>query len=428
MNADVAVVGGGMAGACAALAASKAGARVIEISRAPGATAVSSGAIDFAATSSGESLRAGAERLALRPGHPYSLLGKDLGAALDGALLLLRHSLSSLGLAGARTGADGNLWLASPLGRQKAAALAQGPIAAGDLHALPAGARLGVAALCGGQAIEARLIASGLHQSLSPASSAVALDLDFYPAAADAQRQLAEIAADLDRPGRRSAFGEALSRAAKRAGATHILVPTVGLANPVAAQAELGSAAGLPVFELLGAPPSVPGLRLQRALEAALEAAGVIRVRGIAERSLSAQLQIIRGGECEQVSCKAVVLASGRFLGGGIRCAPDGTLGDSALGLPAWAGARRRIVSLMNEELAGQRAGDRHLALEAGLRADSRLRALDEDGRPATANGAPVFAAGAALGGYDPARGDGGLGVAALTGRLAGLFAAEAAR
>jgi anaerobic glycerol-3-phosphate dehydrogenase len=62
------------------------------------------------------------------------------------------------------------------------------------------------------------------------------------------------------------------------------------------------------------------------------------------------------------------------------------------------------------------------------LRADEELRALDDQGRPASAAGAPLFACGAAIGGYDAASGDGGLGVAAVTGCEAGRRAAEAAR
>src|SRR5207237_809118 len=85
-----------------------------------------------------------------------------------------------------------------------------------------------------------------------------------------------------------------------------------------AARADLERAAGVLVFELLGAPPSVPGLRLSRALATALEKAGVRSISAIAERSADGQVQIVRGVECEPVRAGAMVLASGRFLGGGI--------------------------------------------------------------------------------------------------------------
>ncbi|HEX9050500.1 MAG TPA: FAD-binding protein, partial [Anaeromyxobacter sp.] len=48
LEADVLVIGGGMAGTIAALAARAAGARVVVVRRAPGATALSSGAVSVA--------------------------------------------------------------------------------------------------------------------------------------------------------------------------------------------------------------------------------------------------------------------------------------------------------------------------------------------------------------------------------------------
>jgi glycerol-3-phosphate dehydrogenase subunit B len=425
LSADVAIVGGGLAGACAALAAREAGADVLLVARAPGATAVSSGALDFASGAGDVSIAEAARQLAARAEHPYSLFGARLSDAIDAALSFLRKHLA---VAGAQKSSDRNLWLATPLGRARPAALAQASIALGDLRALPAGARLGVVALCGPQAVEAQLVAKGLDELLRPESGAVVVAVELYSRREDAQRLLPEIAHDLDKPGRRAQLGEALARAARRDGATHLLAPTVGLDAPAAAQAELSAAAGVPVFEMLGAPPSVPGLRLQRALDAALAAAGVKRVAGIAEKSLSHPLQIIRGAECEPVSCRSVVLASGRFLGGGIRAAPDGALAETALGLPAWAAGRRKLAALMTEELFALRARGPHPGLAAGLRADAELRALDEEGRPAMAAGAKVFAAGAALGGFDPAQLEGGLGVCAVSGLEAGRRAAEAAR
>src|SRR5205085_11387191 len=153
------------------------------------------------------------------------------------------------------------------------------------------------------------------------------------------------------------------------------------------------------------------------------------QVQGIAERSATGGLQIVAGADCRPLRAAAVVLAGGRFLGGGIVAEQaTGRLRESALGLPAFAGQRSRIVPLMSEELFAQRLRGRHAGLAAGLRADAGLRALDDGGAPASADGAPVFAAGAALGGFDPASGDGGLGVAAVTGCAAGRRAAEAAR
>ena len=416
LTADVVVIGGGLSGTCAALAAREAGADVLLVSRAPGASAVSSGAIDFASSDDDVSIGEAARRLARLPGHPYALFGDALVAAIDEVIALLRRHLATLALTGARFAADRNLWLASPLGLAKPAALAQGPIAAGDLRNLSAReARLGVVALAGTQVIEARLVALGLTRALAPLSEAVVVAPDLYRQRGDALRTLPEIARDLDQPGRRAALAESLGRAAAQAHATHLLLPTLGIEDPASARAELERALHMPVFELLGAPPSVPGLRLQRALEGAAAKAGIRTVHGIAERGAGPDLQIVRGVECEPVRAGAVVLATGRFLGGGIRCEPDGRLRETVYDLEASAAGRTVLAALPNEQLFAERAAGPHPGLTAGIHADGELRA------------GSVFACGAVLGGFDPAREEGGLGVCALTGVVAGRNAARSA-
>jgi glycerol-3-phosphate dehydrogenase subunit B len=417
LTADVVVIGGGLAGACAALGAREAGAEVLLVARAPGATAMSSGAIDFAGSDDDAPIGEAARRLShAAPGHPYALLGDALVAAIDDALAVLQRHLAALGVSGARTAADRNLWLATPLGRAKPAALAQGGIAAGDLRNLRAReARLGVVSLAGAQAVEARLVAHGLTPLLAPLCEAVVVSPDFYRQRGDALRTLPEIAQDLDRPGRRAALGAALSRAVAQRHATHLLVPTLGIEDPVAARAELERVSGVPVLEMLGAPPSVPGLRLQRALQSALEKSGVRSMSGIAERSSHGRVQIVRGVECEPVRAGAVVLASGRFLGGGIRCEADGRLRETLFDLPARAAGRDALTPLPNERLFAERAAGPHPGLAAGVEADSDLRAGE------------AFVCGAVLGGFDPARDEGGLGVCAVTGLFAGRRAARSA-
>ncbi|HEX9579085.1 MAG TPA: FAD-dependent oxidoreductase, partial [Myxococcales bacterium] len=147
MAVDVLVIGGGMAGAAAALSARREGASVLLVARGPGATALSSGAADIAAVED-LPVREAARALAERPGHPYARID-DLDAALGATSELLQ----SLGYAGG----ERNLWLLSPLGCAKPAAMAQQSIAAGDLRALPRDGRPAVVALAGAQAIEARL-------------------------------------------------------------------------------------------------------------------------------------------------------------------------------------------------------------------------------------------------------------------------------
>ncbi len=392
MAVDVLVIGGGMAGAAAALSARREGATVLLVARGPGATALSSGAADIAAVED-LPVRDAARALAERPGHPYARID-DLDAALGATSELLQ----SLGYAGG----ERNLWLLSPLGCAKPAAMAQKAIAAGDLRALPPDARPAVVALAGGQAIEARLQAAGLQRYFE---KAFVLPVDFYVHRGDALRTVPEMAQDIDV--RRDELAQALRRAVQRSGATHLFMPTLGYACGI-------PDAGVPVFEMLSAPPSVPGLRLQRALEKALEAAGVETRTGIAEKSAGGGVQIVSGLTCEAIDPGAVVLATGRFIGGGIRS--DSRLRETVFDLPAWAGDRQSMPALPSEELFAQKARGRHAGLAAGLRAGAGLRV-----------GERIFAAGAVIGGYDQSRDEGGIGAAALLGIAAGKSAAAAA-
>jgi len=109
------------------------------------------------------------------------------------------------------------------------------------------------------------------------------------------------------------------------------------------------------------------------------------------------------------------VLATGRFLGGGIRCEADGRLRETVFDLPARAGGREALAALPNESLFAERAAGPHPGLAAGVTADSELRAGSS------------FVCGAVVGGFDPARDEGGLGVCAVTGAVAGRRAARRA-
>jgi glycerol-3-phosphate dehydrogenase subunit B len=116
------------------------------------------------------------------------------------------------------------------------------------------------------------------------------------------------------------------------------------------------------------------------------------------------------------------VLASGRFIGGGI--VRRRTLLEPLLNLPVEASeggasgfhlARRPSTTLT----VRQRGAPQPL-LAAGLRVDGRLRPLDPQGRPVHD---ALFAAGAVIGGHEHAADGTGLGVAVLTGFLAGRYA-----
>jgi glycerol-3-phosphate dehydrogenase subunit B len=423
LEADVLVVGGGMAGAMAALSARAAGARVALVRRAPGATALSSGAISVAPDRhAGEPLAArhGALEVARwiassRHDHPYAVAGVE---ALGDALAFAASQLPDVLV----PPLERPRFLATPFGTAAGVATCQPSMAAGDLLAVRG--TLAVVGLRGHLAFDAGFVAAGLARSTragGPPVAAVELDL---PRLVPPLARPHEAAAALEQDGVAEALGEALRRALPAGAGAALLPPVLGLAPAARVPERIAAAAGVPVAETLSDVPSVPGLRLQRALEARLAAAGVeVRAGEIAAAGPDAAVEL--GGVT--LRGRAWVLATGRFVGGGI--ARRGVLVEPALRLPVQAAEGREAgVHLAARPAESLTVRDRRAAqplLSAGLRVDGALRPVDEGGRPVHPR---LFAAGAVVGGHEHATDGTGLGVAVLTGYLAGAAAARAAR
>jgi glycerol-3-phosphate dehydrogenase subunit B len=422
LDADVLVVGGGMAGAMAALAARGRGRRVVLVRRAPGATALSSGAISVApdlGALPGEPLASrrppleAARRLAAaRPDHPYAVAGVDrLGEALAFAAAELAAVLAPA--------EDRRRFLATLYGSAVGAGLCQRTQAAGDLLAVRGA--LVVAGFRGHAAFDARLVADGLSRYRArggPEVRAVEVDL---PPGATATSRPHELARALDAPGAAEALGDALRGALPAGAGAALLSPVLGL-DPAARAAErIAARAGLPVAEALSDVPSVPGLRLHRALEARLAAAGVEVLAGDVAGAPEPGAPLAVDGAV--VRAPAWILATGRYVGGGI--ARRGVLAEPALRLAVQAAEGREAgVHLAVRPAASLTVRDRRdhqPLLSAGLRVDAALRPLDERGGVVHPR---LLAAGAVLGGHEQATDGTGLGVAILTGFLAGLTAA----
>jgi glycerol-3-phosphate dehydrogenase subunit B len=421
-EADVLVVGGGMAGAVAALAARAAGARVVLARRAPGATALSSGAIGVApdvwsAPDAPLSARLrpidAARRLAAsRPDHPYAVVDAGLDR-LEEALAFTAAELSDL-VAPPR---PAPLFLATPFGNVVTCALAQRSMVAGDLATLRG--PLAVVGFRGHLAFDARLVADGVARASGAEARAVELDLFMREGAAVARPH--ELARALEREGAAEDAGDRLARALPPGAGVALFPPVLGLAPAARVHERIAAAAGVPVAETLSDVPSVPGLRLQAALDARLAAAGVDVAAGDVVDAAGPGAPA-RVGE-RSVNAASWVLATGRYVGGGI--VRRGALAEALLGLPVQASesgasgihlARRPSATLTARE---RRAAQPLLA--AGVSVDASLRPLGADGRPAHPR---LFAAGAVVGGHEQAADGTGLGVAILTGYLAGRRAA----
>jgi glycerol-3-phosphate dehydrogenase subunit B len=426
IDADVLVVGGGMAGAIAALAARDAGATVALVRRSPGATALSSGAIGVAPDLSASAedplawrrgpLEAARRIASRRVDHPYAAVGTAglwrLGEALGFAVRALDGLLAPA--------LERPRFLATQFGTVAAVALCQRSMEGGDL--LHVRGPLAVCGFAGHLGFDAALVAAGLARYTArggPDVIAAEVELPFDAPAARPH----ELAWALERPGVAERLGAALRVTRGVGGAGAVLLPPVLGLDPAARVPErIAAAAGVAVAETLSDVPSVPGLRLQAALEARLRAAGVDVVTGAVAGAPAPGEEVAVGGGVA-VRAGTWILATGRFVGGGV--ARRGGLVEPALGLPVQAAEGRESgVHLALRPAASLTVRDRRAPqplLSAGLRVDAGLRPLDARGRPIHPR---LFAAGAVIGGHEQASDGTGLGVAILTGFLAGRAAA----
>jgi len=250
-----------------------------------------------------------------------------------------------------------------------------------------------------------------------------ALEIDLFMDEAGAVMRPHELARVLEVEGAAEEAGRRLRLVLPAGAAVALLPPVLGLSPGARVAERIAESAGLPVAETLSEVPSVPGLRLDAALKRRLAAAGVEVLEGEAVAA-GAPGSTIRAGERE-VQAPAWVLATGRFTGGGI--VRRGKLEEALLGLPVevpnGVGA---LADLAARPSASLTARDRHAPqalFTAGVAIDERLRPLEVGGAPAHPR---LFAAGAVVSGHDVADGT-GLGVAILTGYLAGRNAAAGA-
>jgi glycerol-3-phosphate dehydrogenase subunit B len=169
---------------------------------------------------------------------------------------------------------------------------------------------------------------------------------------------------------------------------------------------------GVPLFEIPTIPPSVPGLRLKEAFERGL------RLKGVHYFSLKRALQVrqpaggqfethIGGNDVEHiVHSRGIVLASGRFIGGGLR-ADRKRIHETILDLPVYQPDNRSRWHRRN--FLDPRG---HLINQCGLEIDDKFRPLNHSRQPAFES---LFAAGSILAHNDWKRMKCGAGLAIAT-------------
>jgi glycerol-3-phosphate dehydrogenase subunit B len=370
----VLVVGGGIAGYCAALAARRAGAEVTVVARAPGATALYAGAMEV--VDDLDSI------LKSEPHHPFSRLGMDvlrLAHELDTVVQLLLLGLEKAGLK--FEGAWRTRGLYSDIhGLARPGNLVPATVAGGELRAL-VGRRVTVIGVKEIGDYDASSTAQALKELHGVEAIAEEVSIPDLPLAASLT----------DLYGRRAPQ--------PRSRSSSIAYPP-GFTN-------------LPPdgFELLASPPSPHGWRLQQAI-------GLESVRAEVQ-SFESQGGVITSARAGDRSFRAdaFVLATGHHIGGGLRGGRSPA--EPLLGLGVFHGGQP--VASMGTRLQHLQYLEPAHELRSGLSTDQRLRPLDGDGRVAFDN---LYTAGAVLGGYEYS-GPCGFGVPILTGWLAGRFAAK---
>ncbi|MEF8780381.1 MAG: glycerol-3-phosphate dehydrogenase subunit GlpB [Haloferacaceae archaeon] len=196
----------------------------------------------------------------------------------------------------------------------------------------------------------------------------------------------------------------------------------LGHREAAAVREEVADRLGVDVFELPMGPPSLPGLRLEDRLTEALDAEGVRFETGVraVDRDVSPDgsvesVSIDRSGSRVPYAADAYVLATGGLVGKGLDSDREGVY-ERVFGVPV-PHPEDRYDWFVDDAF-----GDHEFA-RFGLETDGRLRPVDAEGEPAFEN---VFAAGAVLGGADVAREKSASGVSLSTGLVAGRAAAAA--
>ena len=396
----VVVVGAGLAGLVAGVRLAQRGAGVTVVAAGAGGLHLSPGTIDvlgYAPDRVDQTGPALARLAAERPDHPYAALAPE---PLGEALSWFREATAGLGHEG---DAGRNMLLPSAAGAARPTAFAPAAIATGRLDGAMRVVAVGLRSL---KDFHPAFLAENLSRAALPdggsvTARAVEVDWSGRPGWADVATPVHARA--LDHPGERRRLADEL-RPLLEPGEVVALPAILGLERPVDAWSDLQDLLGAPVAEVPTIPPSVPGMRLQRALVALLRAAGGDLVMGPSATGVEGANGRVSGVLVHQalrtraLPADAVVLATGGFASGGIDLDSRGTLRETVAGLP-----------VSGESALSPRYFDDQPLLRAGLVVDERMRPVDPGGHPVWGN---LHAAGGLVAGAEPWREKSGEGIA----------------
>jgi glycerol-3-phosphate dehydrogenase subunit B len=415
-NTDVLVIGAGLAGLSAARQAAAAGARTRVIAKGWGAQYWLGGGIGvlgYHPLSEPQPVASPADGLSAliadQPHHPYARAGVG---AVDEAITDLQQACAESGLS-LEGSIERNWLLPSPLGGRRPICLVPSTMTGGDLTRRDPMVVVGLARY---PDFPAGLVAANL-EAQGMAATFAELDLVSFR-----QRRFlnATVLASLfDRPEIREEAARAIRPRLGSAG--RVGMPAVlGMDHSTEAVTHLSDLLGVEVFEIATAPPSVPGIRLHRALVRSLVRSGVRVSTGmlvVGSEASGSRIEAVHSEAAARLVhhvAGSFVIATGGILGGGLITAEDGSVTEVVADLPVKSPAarsdwfRREVLDPVG-----------HPIYRAGIETDGRWRPL-RSGEVVWEN---VTVAGSLLADAEPIREHSLDGVAVTTGFLAGRAA-----
>ncbi|WP_336344745.1 glycerol-3-phosphate dehydrogenase subunit GlpB [Halalkalicoccus ordinarius] len=415
---DVLVIGGGLAGATAAIAAARGGAAVRLVTYKENTLRNASGLIDVLGYhGSDEPIAEPFEAIPDLPDeHPYRKVGVD---AVRESLALFDEITEDF-YEGSHT--ETNALSPTYGGRVKPTSRYPASAAAG------LASRLEETLLVGFETVttfDAPLAAERLDSSVPFDVRGVTIPFPGdYRADARITRLAGALDADdvLDRQRRIGTREVLAARVAEHLGnAERVGFPAIlGDHEPREVRESLESELGVPVFEVPMGPPSLPGMRLEDRLERALDEEGVRVEAGNPvvgydeDDGRITAAYVDRGRRRVPYHAEQVVLATGGLVGKGIDSDREGVTEPV---FDCHVPQSEDRYEWFHDEVFDDQPYARF-----GVRVDEDLRPLSSNGKPEFAN---LRATGAVLGDYDLAREKSGSGVSLSTGLVAGRRASE---
>jgi glycerol-3-phosphate dehydrogenase subunit B len=409
IRCELCVIGSGIAGMGAALFAARQGLATAVVGR-TGEIIFTTGLLDLMAVHPVEKgviwddpWACIAQLVQDQPQHPYARIRPEkIRAALDGAAGFLGEN----GLAYSGQ-ADRNTLVLTSIGTFKPTYRIPATMAAG-IEAYRRRATCLLVDFKGLKGFSAAQIAATAGPSW-PGLRTARIEFPDVPAANEvfAERMARALEASANREKLAAAIRPHVQRAE-----TVGLPAILGMARPADVMEDLQRRLNVKLFEIPTIPPGVTGLRLKEAFERGLSRLGVRLClenkvfQAEANPAGGFRLYIGRSDREEVIEARAVILATGRFMGGGLR-ADRSAVSEPLFNLPVYQPEGRELWH--REDFFDPRG---HAVNRAGLAVDADFRPLDASGRPAHPR---LFAAGSILAHQDWMRMKCGSGLALST-------------